>query len=77
MRKVLRPRVLIGLGAVSVMVLVAVVQTGAVSADRARPSFRRAAIVHGRALTTREVTVDQMKARVKQSGERLKHGPPF
>src|SRR3954465_4245414 len=62
MGKVLRPRVLIGLGAVAVIVLVAVVQTGAVSADRARAPYHRAAIVAGRVLTTREVTVDQMKA---------------
>ncbi|MBV9951114.1 MAG: trypsin-like serine protease [Acidimicrobiia bacterium] len=60
--KIVRPRVLIGLAATAVMVVVVVAQTGAVSADRARTRFQPAAIVSGRATSTKPVTFEQMRS---------------
>jgi V8-like Glu-specific endopeptidase len=59
--KVVRPRVLVGLAATAVMVLVVALQTGAVSADRAAARFQRATIVSGRAASTKPVTFEQMQ----------------
>jgi V8-like Glu-specific endopeptidase len=60
--KVVRPRVLIGLAAAAVMVLVVAVQTGAVSADRAPARSQPATIVSGWARSTKPVTFDQMQS---------------